>query len=168
MHHLTLHDSFLRIAYNLTIYCDVSDIFEHAQNVTTACDTLRLLESQPTESQRVSHYTTSCRRRRRWGPSRFVVSSKSCSVRPLLVAVLLKSYYCLITYEWILWFKFIVFLRVILIMKAALNVALCVEIIQFNKTIFCILWYAICIETTMVAQLLENHWSKVCWSNLSI
>ena len=68
MHHLTLHDCFPTTAYNLTIYRDVSDIFEHAQNVTTACDTLRLLESQPTESQRVSHYTTSCRRRRRGGP----------------------------------------------------------------------------------------------------
>ena len=48
MHHLTLHDWFPTIAYNLTIYRDVSDIFEHAQNVTTAYDTLRLLKSQPT------------------------------------------------------------------------------------------------------------------------
>ena len=39
-----LHDWFPTIVYNLTIYRDVSDIFEHAQNVTTACDTHWLLE----------------------------------------------------------------------------------------------------------------------------
>ena len=86
IHHLTLHDWFPTIAYNLAIFRNVSNIFEHAQNVTTACDTLRLLKLQPTESQRVSHYTTSCRRRRHGGPSQVVVhvSSKSCSVRLLL------------------------------------------------------------------------------------
>ena len=39
MHHLTLHDWFPTIVYNLTIYRDVSDTI-YAQNITTACDTL--------------------------------------------------------------------------------------------------------------------------------
>ena len=37
-----------------------------------------IYSSWPTASQRASHYTMSCRRRRREGPSQVVVSSKSC------------------------------------------------------------------------------------------
>ena len=40
---LTLHDSFIAIAYFPTP--NLSEIFEHVQKVTTACDSLRFLES---------------------------------------------------------------------------------------------------------------------------
>ena len=40
------------------IKCDLSEIYEHVQNVTTDCNTLRFLESWQTEYQNVSttHY----------------------------------------------------------------------------------------------------------------
>ena len=55
------------------------EIFEHVQNNTTGCDSLRLLGSWPAES-----LTTQCRKRRQChrGPSQVVVSSKSFSARP--------------------------------------------------------------------------------------
>ena len=53
-----LHDTinFLRLHFPVTRR-DLSEVFEHAQNVTTACDALRFLESWPKNVQRVTHYT---------------------------------------------------------------------------------------------------------------
>ena len=79
---LTLYTiNFTRMCFtSYRIRCNLSESFKHVQNVSTACDSLRFLESWPTESQKVSHYTMSLRRRRRGGPSQGIASSKSCGV----------------------------------------------------------------------------------------
>ena len=46
---------FLRLCFS-AIRHNLSQIFEHVQNITIACDSQRFLESWPTESWRVSHY----------------------------------------------------------------------------------------------------------------
>ena len=61
---------------------NLSEMFEHVQNVTKAYDSHQLLQSRPTESLRVSHYMMSLRRRRRGG-HRMASQAKTRVVRGL-------------------------------------------------------------------------------------
>ena len=86
-HSHTTQFDFLRLRF-LMFRCNLSDVFEHVENVTMTCDTLWLLD-RGRQNRRGSR-TTQCQHDIGvvWGggggASQSVVSSKSCGVRPAL------------------------------------------------------------------------------------
>ena len=74
------------------ISCDCVFLSEILDNITTGltgCDSIQFLESWPTETQRVSHYTICSLRRTPIASPSYDVVTISCSVRPcaLILAV---------------------------------------------------------------------------------